>query len=232
MQDAKQVTLPLNPTETFSFDNFYFGPQREAEQAITRFSHADGVAYLYLCAPAGEGKSHLLMAAMHAAKKSGKHAAYFPLDVLVKTTSPAILDGIEQADLVCLDALDAIAGQLEWEEAIFHCFNRLQQAGTSLLVAASALPSELGLSLADLRSRLDTGTLYQLMPLQDSDKQQALMKQAAYRGLILPAEVAHYLLRHYGRDMASLMGVLQDLDKASLAAQRRLTIPFVKQAIH
>ena len=53
-------------------------------------------------------------------------------------------------------------------------------------------------------------------------------RRARLRGLELPPETGRYLLNHYRRDMASLCALLDELDLASLAAQRRLTIPFVK----
>ncbi|MDH5572845.1 MAG: DnaA regulatory inactivator Hda, partial [Gammaproteobacteria bacterium] len=42
---------------------------------------------------------------------------------------------------------------------------------------------------------------------------------------------AKYLLKHCPRDMKSLFEMLDRLDHASLAAQRKLTIPFVRGCI-
>ncbi len=227
----KQNILRLNPQEIYCFDNFYFGENTELASALLDLVQNTTTDYLYLCAPSGEGKSHLLMATQQAAQQAGKQVAYFALDVLVSDANPVILEGAEQADIVCLDAMESVAGYPDWEEAVFHLFNRLKASGSQLLVAASAIPSDMVLSLADLRSRLETGTHYQLSALMDSDKQQALQKQAAYRGLSLADNVADYLLRHYGRDMVGLMAVLKRLDEASLAEKRRLTIPFIQQVI-
>ena len=156
---------------------------------------------------------------------------YLPLAELVASSSPEVLQSLEQLDLLCLDELEAIVGIAEWEEAIFHCFNRLQQTGCKLLIASNHNPATIKIQLADLRSRLATGLVYQLEILDDEAKQQALIVQAQVRGLDLPNEVAQYLLRHHSRDIHVLMDLLRDLDKASMAAKRRLTIPFIRQAL-
>ena len=141
------------------------------------------------------------------------------------------MQAIEQADLLCLDDVDAIAGLPEWEEAVFHCFNRLHDTKGHLLVSAQQTPANSSIDLPDLRSRLATGLVYQLVMMTDEQKQQALILQAQSRGLMLTTDVAQYLLRHYGRDMPALMAVLQELDKASLQAKRKLTIPFIRQVL-
>jgi DnaA family protein len=73
--------------------------------------------------------------------------------------------------------------------------------------------------------------MYQLQSLDDNQKHAALQFQAAKRGMELPDEVADFLLRHSARDMHSLSGLLTQLERASMAAQRRLTIPFARQVL-
>ena len=51
------------------------------------------------------------------------------------------------------------------------------------------------------------------------------------RGLELTEDVATFLLSRQQRDLPYLLGMLETLDQASLQAQRRLTIPFVKQVL-
>ena len=63
------------------------------------------------------------------------------------------------------------------------------------------------------------------------EKLHALMAGARRRGLELPVATGRYILRHTARDMGSLLTLLDRLDLASLAAQRRLTIPFVRVLI-
>ena len=87
------------------------------------------------------------------------------------------------------------------------------------------------MSLEDLRSRFSWGVVYQVQSLKDDDKITVLQMRAKRRGLSLNKDVAQYLLVHLPRNMKDLIAVLEKLDVASLAAQRSLTIPFVKQVL-
>jgi len=225
---ATQLPLQLNLKEVYRFDNFYFS-QAELKRALMELCQTDSLSFLYVWGEPSSGKSHLLMAA---AENVSKNTLYLPLADLVQSASPDVLESVEHLDLLCIDDLEAISNHREWQEALFHCFNRLQHSGCQLLVAATYNPATIDLSLADLRSRMSTALIYQLESLDDTEKQQALIIQAQSRGLELSEEVANYLLRHHSRDMRVLMALLQDLDKASLVEKRRLTIPFVRQVLN
>ncbi len=47
----------------------------------------------------------------------------------------------------------------------------------------------------------------------------------------MPAETANFLLVRSKRDMSSLYRILDTLDQAAMKAQRRLTVPFVKEVL-
>jgi len=225
---ATQLPLQLNLKEVYRFDNFYFS-QEELKKALVEICQTVSIPFLYLWGGASSGKSHLLMAV---AENTSKNTLYLPLADLVQSASPDVLESVEHLDLLCIDNLEAIAGSKDWQEALFHCFNRLQDSGCQLLVAATQNPATIELTLPDLRSRMSTALIYQLESLSDNEKQQALIIQAQSKGLELPEEVASYVLKHHSRDMQVLMTLLQDLDKASLVEKRRLTIPFVRQVLH
>ena len=112
-----------------------------------------------------------------------------------------------------------------------HFYNRARDNNTRLLVVANSLPTQLACRLPDLRSRLAWGLVFQVKGLNDAQKIAALQMHASNRGMTLPEEVGQYLLRHYPRDMSVLFNVLETLDTASLVEQRRITVPFVKQAL-
>ena len=230
MSLAAQLPLRLNPQELYQLNNFHF-QQPELKQALMEFSELSAIDFLYLWGNKASGKSHLLMAVAEQVQQSQKQVLYLPLSELVSAASPEVLQSVEQLDLLCIDELEAIAGLKEWEEALFHCFNRLQHSGCKLLIASVDNPAMLNIQLADLRSRLATALIYQLLTLDDEAKQRVLIIHAQSRGLDLPEEVTKYLLRHHSRDIRVLMNVLQRLDKASMVEKRRLTIPFVRQVL-
>jgi DnaA family protein len=176
---------------------------------------------------AGSGKTHLLQAVCAAA---GETAAYFPLHPSA-ALPPAALGGFERCRVLCLDDVDAAAGNLAWEQALFRVFNEGAELRTRLVFAARAAPRALDWRLEDWRSRAAACVVYHVRDLDDTGRLEALRLRAAQRGLQLPTETSDYLLRRMPRDLPSLLEFLDHLDEASLVAQRRLTIPFIREAL-
>ena len=223
-----QLPLGLKLRDGATFANFLAGPNAAAVDAVRGCADGDGERFVYLAGPAGAGKSHLLQAACRLAGEAGGACAYLPL---AEVPAPEALEGLEVLDLVCLDDFQVVAGRRPWEEAVFHFFNRWWEGRGRLVVAAQGRPAELGLGLADLRSRMEWGLGCGLRVLDDGSKIEALRLRARARGLDLPDEVGRYLLRRLPRDLGALFDVLDRLDDASLVAQRRLTVPFIKEVL-
>ena len=116
------------------------------------------------------------------------------------------------------------------QHALFNAINAAREAGPGVLAAGSVPPARLALR-EDLRTRLGWGLVYQLKPLSDPEKASHLRAQAAHRGLELSDEVVWYLLNHLPRDLATLHAVLDRLDRHSLARQRPVTLPLVRDAL-
>jgi DnaA family protein len=229
-KSTPQLTLGLSLKDEATFDNFYAGRNAEIVHELKKTAHGEGERFIYLCGVRGQGLSHLLQACCHAAYLQHLRSVYLPLSNLL-TLSPDVLNDLESLDLICIDDLHVIAGQPEWEEALFHLYNRVFDAGGRIVIAANDLPQSLQLGLPDLASRLSWGIVYQLHPLLDDEKIAALTMRAHRRGISLSEEVGKYILTHCPRHMGTLFAALDALDKASLAAQRRLTIPFVKEVL-
>jgi len=223
------IQLPLQVTlnDRASFANFVAGKNREVLAA----SQDTAQRLIYLWGAPASGKTHLLQASCQKAAEQGLQAAYLPL-AQMSGFSTAVFDDLEQLALICLDDVQAIAGHPQWERALFHLYNRVRDSGARLIMAADAAPAALHITLPDLASRLSWGLVLQLHPLQDADKLAALQQRARNRGIELPDEVGRFLLARSTRDLSGLFEFLQRLDIASLAAQRKLTIPLVRQLIN
>ena len=228
---SQQLPLRIGFAQRALFDNFITGPNAAAVSALVDWTSGRLPGELfYLWGMHGSGRSHLLSAACDATAGAGLAFAYLPLaDAALRSTEA--LDGLETCQLVCLDDLDAIAGDARREEAVFHLYNRVRDAGHQLLVSAGTSPAELDIRLPDLKSRLAWGTCFHLQPLDDADKRMLLRRQATERGLDLSQDAADYLLSRCPRDTAELVGLIERLDTAALAAQRRLTIPFLRSQL-
>ncbi|MBU1192167.1 MAG: DnaA regulatory inactivator Hda [Gammaproteobacteria bacterium] len=225
-----QLPLGLRLPAASRFDNFVAGPNRETVTAIEQLTLDRTASVLFITGAAGSGKTHLLQAACRAVETGGEAAVYLPLTTF-STMNPGILEGLEHYALIALDDVQAIAGQVDWEEALFHLYNRLREAQGRLLAAAAAPPDQLNIELPDLRSRLGWGAVYALQLPDDAMRLQILALRAQACGLELPDETARYLLRRCPRDLPALIALLERLDHAALAAQRRLTVPFVKAVL-
>jgi DnaA family protein len=183
---------------------------------------------LWLWGRPGTGKSHLLQAACADTGERGGTAAYFDLGT---APAEAILEGCEAFELVSLDNLDAVVSDPRWDAAIFRLYTLLQDGRGRLVIASTAPPASLAFALPDLRSRLLAASVHQLHELDESGQLAALQLRATRRGLDLSEDAALYLMHRLPRDLHSLFAVLDQLDEASLAAQRRLTIPFLREVL-
>jgi DnaA family protein len=186
--------------------------------------------HVFLFGATGSGKTHLLRAAAGHALALNRSAAYVPL-ARMAAMLPEILDSLDNHDLICLDDLQAIAGMPAAEVALFHFYNRASAKGCRFLFAANAMPAALSIGLPDLVSRLEQGLRLTLEVLDEHGKRQVIARRAANRGLQMDEAVLDFLFARISRDLHTLSGVLDRLDQASLAAQRRLTVPFIKTVL-
>lgn len=229
-QIKQQLVLTVPYNDETSFADFCWTGNELLQQQILSILPEKKERLFYLWGSTGSGKSHILQAACQAMSQVGHAVAYLPLKLL-QDWDPAILEGMADHDLVAVDDIDAIAGNVAWEEALFHLYNRLQTQQNILLVTGQLPPAVTPIRLPDLRSRLAFALVLQIHELSDDDKIHTLQGHAKKRGLELPTSVGQYIINRCARNMHDLQAILERLDHASLVAQRKLTIPFVKEVL-
>ncbi len=222
-----QLALPLQLLDHAVFDSFYESGNEALFATLNAIARNEQNHGCWLWGGSASGKSHLLQALCEAA---GDRAIYVPL-ALVAEAGSEILDGLHHREIVCIDDLERVLANADWESALFDLWNQIHDAGGQLVVAATASPRESNIQLADLESRMAKLPVFQVHTLVDNECAAALKLRARHRGLELPDDTASYLLKRSRRDMASLYTLLDTLDKEALRAQRRLTIPFVSSVI-
>lgn len=222
-----QLPLALRWPAHQRFDSFLPGQNGVAVDLLRATAVDAGSSWVYLCAPAGSGRTHLLIAACSAASDAGRSAQYLSMAALRAPRADKIR-GFGGSDLLAIDDLDAIAGERDAEHALFDLYNRCRAEGAVLLFAASASPTQLGIGLPDLVSRLSACTQIALKPLDEEARRALFKDRALARGIELDDGVLDWLFARAKRDIGSLLDVLDRIDRASLAAQRRVTVPFLR----
>lgn len=227
----EQLSLPVAIDRQATFDNFY-APNGTPQHMAIFLLQDDMRKFAYLSGAEGSGLSHLLQAACQTSPLSrAPEGLYLPLRELKGFPPDQVLEGLASANMVCIDDLDQVSDHDDWQIPLFNFFNDCRDSGCRLVIAAHKSVDNLGVTLPDLSSRLKSGVSLHLPNYDDADQRRLLQHRANRRGLYLSNEAANFLLTRLPRDTATLMSALDNLDKASLQEQRRLTLPFVKATL-
>lgn len=226
----RQLALAIQLNDEATLSDFFWGENTLLQTEIERVVQQQGEPFLFLWGNTGCGKSYLLQACCQAIVPASA-AIYLPLDIL-KDWGAESIDGLGEQALVAIDDIDCIAGNSVWEEALFHLYNKLRDNPHSrLIITSKQSPNQLAIRLPDLRSRLLSGLAIHMKELDDAAKIKTLQHHAQKRGFELPTIVGQFLLKRCARNMHELHQLLNFLDEASLMAQRKITIPFVKHIL-
>lgn len=225
----RQLTLGVRLKERATFASFFVARNVELVTHLQNVAGTTSPGATWIAGAHTAGKSHLLQAVC-AAAVAGKRAAYLPLETLLPF-GPAALDGAEVLDVACFDDVQSVAQLPEWEQRLFSLWQRALERNTTLLFAARENPAHVDFCLPDLKSRLASSSIFAVRELNDDEQIEALMLRARLRGLEMLPDTARYLQRRFPRDMRTLCEILDTLDDASFVAQRRLTVPFIRDVI-
>lgn len=228
---AEQLPVNFEFRANQTFNDFFPGGNQEIIGHLKNTLEGTGEQQIFIWGESGLGKSHLLQACCHHAHLHKLDAFYFSLSSAAGLPDPAILAGLDKFDVVCVDNIEHIGGDPVWEQAFFNFFNLHRSHEHKLILSASCPPQTIAIDLPDLKTRLNWGLTLKLKPLTENDSIKALMFKAKHMGFEISPQAGRFLLTHYNRDLASLWNLLDTLDRASLAAQRKLTLPFLKKSL-
>ena len=222
-----QIPLRFAVRMAATFEDFVTGPNAVAVAAVQAAASHANESWPLLWGSHGRGKTHLLSAATTRAATAGRRVAFLAAEVLV-THTPEVFETLTDMDLVCLDDLDQLLGDADWELALFNLFNRLREQDAVLLASVSSQPRSLPIELPDLRSRLNWGNTLALKSLDDDHKAEMLQRRAHSRGSSIGAEVVRYLMSREQRGTSDLVAALDHLIEAGFSEKRRITIPLAR----
>ena len=224
---SAQIPLALRWPAHQRLASFVAGANAPAVEMLRGAASGTGADRIFLAGARGSGKSHLLIAVCAEAAASGRSAQYLDLSRLGHEPGVSIRR-FAGSDVLAIDNLDAIVGQPSAEHALFDLHNRCLAEGTTMVFAASDPPTALALQLPDLVSRLSACTQWQIRPLDEITRRRIVHELARARGLELDDAVLDWLFTRRARDLGTLVGLLDRIDQAALAAQRRVTVPFLR----
>lgn len=225
-----QLPLAIALHEHARFETFVADGNEATVAHLRALSQGRRRDVIWLWGSTGSGKTHLLQAACRTAGDAGLRCMYVPCggeDPL----GPEVLGGLENLDLLALDDLETRAGDPAWEPSLFTLLNHYSASNGRLVLAAASAPAQTGFVLKDLASRAAGAVVYRLSELADESRLAALIGHARTRGLELDESAARFLLSRVDRNMTEICRWLDVLDRASLVAQRKLTLPFVRDAL-
>jgi DnaA family protein len=225
-----QLPLAVQLRASSVFASFLPGANQTVVTLLQDLAQTGPSPVVFLYGPQGVGKTHLLQALCARAGEQQQTATYLPVREL-QAYGPELLTGLERNSLLCIDDVGSVLQLAEWNRALFNIHRELEEHGGKLVLADEQPPAAQPFALRDLASRVLAGTVLRLQHLNEDEQLAALRLHATQRGLELPDDTATFVLRRLPRDMGTLCGFLDELDEASLAAQRKLTVPFVREVL-
>jgi DnaA family protein len=230
-----QLSLPVSLPDDETFDSFLEADNEFAASYMKEFCHRDNdnkKSLCYLFGASGVGKSHLLFACCHQATLNGLQTVYLNM-LELKEMPTEVIGDIADYDVICIDNLHEIAGNQAWERSIFDLINQVLERTHEprIIISAHSSPLVVGFQLPDLVSRLTWGAVFQLASHSDESLCRIIQFRIEHRGLEASEDCIKFLLTRVDRELNNLMLIVDELDKKSLQAKRKLTIPFMKQAL-
>lgn len=202
----QQIPLSLELPPSWAGEDFFISPSNQIAIDMIK-SWPDWPAMgAIIIGPYGSGKTHL---ANIWAKKAA--AKYWP----------------EEGDIVVVDGLTAELDQT----ALFHLFNRLKEAKGALLITAEQPINQLGLTLPDLVSRLQSLPTATIDQPDEHLMSALLMKQFADKQLKVGMDVIRFMVLRLERTYENIKTVVEQLDQAALGEKKPITVPFVRRVL-
>ena len=222
----RQIPLDVSLSEYMTFETFYLGPNKSVVDSLRDEKNQ----LIWLAGLEGFGKTHLLHAFLNSHEHENKKVLYLPMSESQDFT-PDILDNLAQYDLVAIDDIENIIGDMTWEEQLLKFYEDSYSTSNKILITANDTPKGLNFLLPDLSSRFNLALIERLRPMNEDEMIKAILIPSKARGFDLPEDSAKYLINRVPRDVSVLIDMIKLLDYESLSMQRKLTIPFIKTVL-
>ena len=217
----QQLNLTLPVRTALGRDDFFVSPANAMALALIESWPDWAGGKLLLSGPSGAGKTHLahVWAALSGATI---HAA----QGLAGADIPALAQGP-----VAVEDVPEIANDPEAQTALFHLHNLVLAEGHSLLLTGHGDPAHWGLTLPDLKSRMQGTTVARLEEPDDTLLAVVLAKLFADRQITPHPDLIPYLVGRMDRSFDAARQIVDRLDTLSLSEQRPLTRALARRVL-
>jgi len=222
---GRQFPLALEFLPALGRADFLIAPCNQAAAALVDAWPDWPGPHALVHGPHACGKTHLLTAWREKSGASLLDPARLTVDSLGDALDAA--SGAGELPAWALDGLEEVVD----ETLLFHLLNSVRERRGTLLMTARAAPSRLNFSLPDLTSRLAAATAVVIEPPDDDLLAGLLIKLFMDRHLTVDPDVVAYILPRIERSFAAIHEAVTALDRAGLAAKRRVTVALVRQVL-
>ena len=232
MNKPAQLIFPFQINQKASFDTFFCSPinlnlmSRLAEIVISKDAHE-----LIIHGEEGAGKSFLMQAICNELSSSGKQFAFIPMKKALNMGAE-IFQNLASLDAVCIDDLQLMFANEDWETALFNLINECQQSNCSLILSLGGSQPLENTKLLDLLSRIKRMEFIALHAVQDDFFNQAIDFVAQQLDISIEKAELDFLLKHQTRKFSLLVENIIDLDKQAASLKRKITIPLIKETLN
>ncbi len=215
-------TTTLNPK--YTFDSFVVGSSNElAYAACMAVAKSPGAKYnpLYIYGGVGLGKTHLMQAVGNEVLRADptKKIVYITtegftnefVDSIRNKKPQGFTNKFRGVDVLIIDDMQFLGTKEKTQEAFFHTFNALHQAGKQVIISSDKPPKAIPSLEERLRSRFESGMMADIQPPDLETRAAILQSKASAQGVMLPPEVIEYLSRNIKQNVRELEGALTQL---------------------
>ena len=229
----------------YTFDRFVTGPSNQlAAEAARSIAERLGEAThpLYIYAPSGLGKTHLLSAIAHAVsrKRPSARIAYLPTQRFVEEFVHAVRGGAVEAfdrkyrdecDLLLLDDVHVLRRKDGTQERFFHIFNALYDRRVPIVMTSDQWPREIPDIEERLRTRFLWGLIVDIQPPEYETRVAILRRKAEDEEIELPDDVAHVVAQRVSSSVRELEGVLGRLAAQAEVTHRSIDVALAQEVL-
>ena len=233
MNKPKQLIFPFQINQKASFDSFFCSPDNQ--NLMTRLADivsSPDTSELIIHGEEGSGKSFLMQAICNELSSAEKQFVFIPMKKAFNM-GVEIFQNLGSLDAVCIDDLQLILANQDWETALFNLINECQQSNCTLMLSLGGTqPLDESIILPDLLSRIKRMEFIALHAVQDEFFNQAIDFVAQQLDIKIEEAELEFLLKHQTRIFSLLVENIITLDNQAASLKRKITIPLIKETLN